>query len=209
MPDLDFRVTGVEPAARGIVPLLHFQLEIENKPETESIHTVIIQAQIQIEAPQRRYAEDEKERLKELFGPPDQWGRTLRNRLWAHAQASAPPFTGKTKISLPVQCTYDMNLASTKYFHALEEGDIPLLFLFSGTVFYEAEDGRLQVQPISWDKECSYRMPFTTWRGMMDQHYPNSVWLFLQKDLFERLYAYKRDHGFATWEQTISRLLNS
>jgi len=207
MPDLNFQITGVEAAAWGIVPLLHFKLEIGNTPETEDIHSVIVQAQIQIQSPRRRYNAQEKNRLGELFGPPEQWGQTLRNRLWTHAQVSVPSFAGSAKVILPVQCTYDLHISATKYFHALDEGEIPLLFLFSGTIFYAAPDGRLQVQPISWDKECEYRMPFETWRGMMEHHYPNSAWLFLQKDVFERLYAYKRKHGLATWEQTVARLL--
>ncbi len=207
MPDLTLRITGVEAAEWGIVPLLHFKLALENAPATEKIHSVIVQVQIQIQSPRRRYNDDEKARLGELFGPPEQWGQTLRNRLWTHAQVSAPSFAGKAEVVLPVQCTYDLNVASAKYFHALEGGDVPLLFLFSGTVFYQAADGRLQVQPIPWDKECEFRMRVETWRDLMEHHYPKSGFVSLHADLFERLYAYKRKHGLVNWEQAIARLL--
>lgn len=218
MPDLNFRITGVKPAAWGIVPLLHFDLELVNtpkaaaadaQPEPEAIHSVILQAQIQIQSPRRRYNPAEKERLRDLFGPPEQWGQTLRNRLWTHAQVSVPGFTGRTEAILPVQCTYDLNVSAAKYFHAIEEGDIPLLFLFSGTVFYAGPDGRLQVQRISWEKECEFRMPLATWRGMMEHHYPNSAFVLLHREVFEQLYAYKRRHVLSTWEQAITRLLQS
>ncbi|RZJ57419.1 MAG: hypothetical protein EOO55_03465 [Hymenobacter sp.] len=33
------------------------------------------------------------------------------------------------------------------------------------------------------------------------------TWLYLHRDAFERLAAYKRHHGLATWEQTIERLI--
>jgi hypothetical protein len=104
-------------------------------------------------------------------------------------------------------CTFDLNVAVTKYFHALEDGDAPLLFLFSGSIFYEAEDGRLQVGQISWNKECAYRMPLRAWRHIMEQHFPNSAWLYLRRDIFDQLYAYKRQRGFGTWEAAIVRLL--
>ena len=39
----------------------------------------------------------------------------------------------------------------------MEEGEIPLCFLFSGTVFYQAQDGGLQVAPISLDKQADFR----------------------------------------------------
>jgi hypothetical protein len=89
----------------------------------------------------------------------------------------------------------------------LEGGEVPLLFLFSGTIFYQAPDGRLQIQQVSWNKECAYRMPIAVWKAMMDQHYPNTAWLSLERGLFERLYAFRRSEGLADWDQTIARLL--
>jgi|SRR5579884_848277 len=207
MPDLDFQITGAEAVAYGMTPLLHFNLRVSNKPANESIQAVLLHAQIQIESPRRTYNATEKEKLSELFGSPERWGQTLRNRLWTHANVMVRAFSGETDCILPVACTYDFNLTMTKYFHALEEGDVCLLFLFSGTVFYLGPDERLQTQLISWDKECAFRLPVRLWREMMDLHYPNSAWLYLHRDSFDRLYAYKRRHGLATWEQTIESLI--
>lgn len=207
MPDLDFRVTGVEPAARGVVPLLHFKLEVTNTPATQRIHSAMLQAQIQIESTHRAYDAGEKKKLVELFGTPERWGQTLRTRLWAHASTTLRTFTESTEAILPVACTYDLNVAATKYFYALAGGEVPLLFLFSGTVFYAAEDGRLQADQISWNKECVFRMPVRVWQEMMDHHYPNSAWLSLPRETFDRLYAFKREAGLASWEQVIERLL--
>jgi hypothetical protein len=207
VPDLNFKVTGVEPAARGLVPLVHFHLEVTNSPETELIQAVMLQAQIQIQSGHRSYEGEEKEKLTDLFGTPDRWGQTLRNRLWAHANTTVRPFERKTEAVLPIQCTYDLNVTATKYFYALKEGEVPLLFLFSGTIFYAGPDGRLQVQQISWDKECTYPMPVRIWQELMEHHYPNSTWLALRRQVFEKLYAYKRSQGLPTWEQTIERLL--
>jgi len=207
VPDLGFRITGVDSGSRGLTPLLHFKLEVTNSPPAESIHTIMLQAQIQIQAPQRTYVPSEKEKLEDLFGTPDRWGQTLRNRLWTHASTCVRSFEGTIETQLPVTCTYDLNVSATKYFYALENGEVPLLFLFSGTIFYAGAGGQLQVQQIPWDKECSYRMPIKVWQMLMDHHYPGMAWISLRRDIFDRLYAYKRRHGFASWDQAIEQLL--
>ena len=50
MPDLDFQVVGVEPASRGLAPLLHFKVRI-TAPENAVIESIILQTQIQIHPP--------------------------------------------------------------------------------------------------------------------------------------------------------------
>lgn len=207
MPELGFRIIKIEPANRGLIPLLQFKIEITNKRAEERIQSVMLQAQIQIAAPQRAYSDEEKKKLVELFGHPAQWGQTLRNRLWTHAHTVVPAFAGKTEAVLPVPCSYDLNVAATKYFYALQDGEVPLLFLFSGTVFYAAEDGRLQVQQISWNCEATFRMPIGRWQELMEHHYPNSAWLSLDRGTFDRLYEFKRSAGATSWEQAVERLL--
>lgn len=207
MPELDFRIVGVEAANRSLTPLLRFALEITHSPADEPIQAVLLNAQIQIQAPQRRYSPAEKARLVELFGTPDRWGQTLRNRLWTYASTTVGAFSGTKETVLPVPCSFDLNVASTKYFYALEDGEVGLLFLFSGSIFYQAPGGGLQVERISWNKECVYRMPVAVWSGLMEAQYPDSAFLELSRGLFERLYAYKRSQGLATWEQALERLL--
>jgi hypothetical protein len=124
-----------------------------------------------------------------------------------HVSTVVPQFSGSTTVDLPVPCTYDFEVVSTKYFNALEDGDIPLLFLFSGTIFYEGEEGNLQVSQISWSKEASYRLPVTVWQDMIARYYPNSTWIRLQKDVFDQLFRYKAVHGLPTWENVVERLL--
>jgi hypothetical protein len=207
MPELDFKITGVEPDAYGLTPLITFAVEVTNSPATETIHSVILQAQVQIQSTQRRYTATEKEKLTELFGTPDRWGATLRTKLLAIAQTTVASFSGRTAARLTIPCSFDLNVMATKYFYALDDGEVPLLFLFSGTIFYEGANGHLQVQQISWNKECAFRMPVQAWKDLMDHHYPNTAWLALNREVFERLYAYRRAHGLPTWEKTIEQLL--
>jgi hypothetical protein len=208
MPDLNFQVEGAEPVPFAASPLLAFKLRLTNSLADETIHTVVLRAQIQIDVTRRHYSPQEQEKLLDLFGDPDRWSQTLRNMLWTHAQVVVPEFKNQTLVELQVPCTFDFNVAATKYFHALTSGDLPLIFLFSGTVFYNDESGALQVAPISWEKEAKFKLPVSAWHQLIESYYPNSAWLSLRKDVFDRLYQYKVRCGIPTWEQTLERVLD-
>ena len=208
MPDLSFQVESVAPVPYAAAPLLGFKLHVINAVAAEPIHSIVLRCQIQIEATRRRYGPEEQARLLDLFGEPDRWSQTLRSMLWTHVNTGVPPFTGYTVVDLQLPCTYDFNIGATKYFYALEGGDVPLTFLFSGTIFYETEDGALQIAQIPWEKEAAFRLPMPVWQAMMDHYYPNSAWLRLRRDVFDRLYRYKMAHALPTWEQAVERLLD-
>jgi hypothetical protein len=206
MPDLNFQIEKAEPQRFTVAPTLLFKLRITNAVANEVIHSVALRCQIQLEVARRQYSAEEQEHLLDLFGKPERWGQTLKTMLWTHASVVAPAFSDTAVVDLPVPCTFDFNVAATKYFHGLGDGDVPLTFLFSGTVFYA--DGRaLQVAPIPWDKEARFRLPVKSWHDMMEVYYPNSAWLCLRRDVFERLYQYKVAHGIPTWEQALERVL--
>jgi hypothetical protein len=209
MPDLQLAIAGAEVVPYAAAPLLAFKLKIVNDSPEEAIHTVALRAQIQIEASRRKYDAAEQERLLDLFGEPDRWGQTLRTMLWTHASVVVPGFTGDTLADIPVPCTFDFNVAATKYFHGVSSGDLPLCFQFSGTIFYQGAGGALQVAPISWDKEAKYRLPVSVWKGLMDSYYPNATWLALHRDTFEKLHQYKMREGIPTWEEAVERALNA
>ena len=210
MPDLSIQVSAAKVVLFAAVPTVAFQLQISNALAAEEIHTIALRCQIQIEVTRRGYAPSEQARLLDLFGHPDRWGQTLRNLLWMHTSLVVPGFDGaSTTVDINVPCTFDFNVAATKYFDGLAGGDIPLLFLFSGTVFYASPESELQVAPISWELEARYKLPVQMWREMMDIYYPNSVWINLHKDVFERLYRYKMEHGIPTWERALEHILAS
>lgn len=207
MPDLNFEILKAEPLQYAASPQLFFKVGVTNADEDETIQNVALRCQIQIEPTRRRYSPEEQERLRDLFGEPSRWGETVRTMLWTHSNVTVPPFTGSITVDLPVHCTFDFNVAATKYFAGLEDDEIPLLLQFSGTVFYAGEDGALQISQISWEKEAKYRLPVRVWREMMEMYYPNSAWLNLRRDVFDRLYMYKVRRGIPTWEQTLESIL--
>ena len=205
MPDLHFQVEDAFPTPNAAVPQLTFKVLITNR-EPEPIHSIALRAQVQIEPVRRRYTPAEQERLQELFGEPERWSKSVHPLLWTNANVTVTAFTGSTVIDIPVPCTFDFNVAITKYIYGLEDGELPISLLFSGTVFHAGGVG-LQIAQIPWDRETSYKLPIRAWKEMMDQHYPNTAWLCIERDVFDRLAEYKARNNIATWEQALERAL--
>ncbi len=138
MPDLNFEVERAEPLPHAAAPQLVFKLRIAEAGDGADRRStaVALRCQIRIEPTRRRYEPAEQERLLDLFGDPERWGQTLRSMLWTHAASSSRRSPARTVVDLPVPCTFDFNVAATKYFDALEDGEVPLSLLFSGTIFY-------------------------------------------------------------------------
>lgn len=207
MPELNFEIFEAEALPFAASPQLSFKLGIANAKESETIHTISLQCQIMIESVRRRYSPAEQAHLRDLFDEPERWSDTLRTMLWTHSSVTVSSFTGNTTVNLPVECTYDFNIAATKYFAGLEEGEVPLLLQFSGTYFYAGENGMLQASQIPWTKETKFRLPVRVWQEMMEIYYPNSSWLQLRRDVFDQLHRYKIRHAIPTFEQVLERLL--
>jgi hypothetical protein len=207
MPDLNFQVERAEVVSNAASPLLALKLRLSTSDPNETIHTVALRCQIQIETTRRKYTPEDQAKLRDLFDDPSRWSQTLKNLLWTHASIVVPSFQGATVVDLPVPCTFDFNVAATKYFDGLSDGEVPLCVQFSGTVFYASPQGSLQVAPISWDKETRFKLPVKVWRDMMEFYYPNSAWLCLHKDAFDRLHQYKVRQGIPTWEEAIESLI--
>ena len=206
MPELRFQVEAVEATAAAATPTLSFRLRIENMRPGEQVHSIALTTQLHIEPARRRYSDEEKQALGDLFGEPERWGSTVRPLYWTTMQAAVPGFTGVTMFELRVSCTYDFNVSATKYFHTLGEGEVPVSLMFSGTVFYIVGE-QFQVAPIPWAQEAACRIPVRAWKEMMAHHYPNAAWLALRRDVFERMVRYKARHGLPTWEQMMEHVL--
>ena len=207
MPDLSFEILSAIPARDMITPALAFDLRVTNAFPEQSIQAVLLRCQIQIEVARRRYTSVEQDRLRDLFDDPSRWGDTLRPMTWANTSVNIPAFSGSTVYPVAVACTLDLNIGTAKFFHGIADGDIPLSFLFSGSVFYKSAEGALQVCPISWNKEARFRLPVGVWKSVIDLHYPNAAHLSLDRDVFEELYRYKISKGLTTFEEAIRHML--
>jgi hypothetical protein len=205
MNNLAFEVVDARPEAHAAVPTILLRMGV-TKTDGGTVHALALRGQIRIEPQRRRYQPEEEERLYELFGDTPQWGESLRPFLWTHVATTVAGFTGSTEFDLPVECSYDFEVAGAKYLHALAGGEIPLILLFSGTVFTPGEHG-FAAEPISWNSEATYRMPVAVWRGVMDLYFPNSGWLRLSRDTLDRLQRFKASQASPSWDQALELLL--
>lgn len=207
MVELTFAVEGAVVDRYAAAPSLLFKLCVANETPDVRVENVLLHCQIRIEATRRAYAPEDRERLTELFDMTHRWKDTLQSMLWTHTNVQVPALYGARVVELPVPCSFDFNVAATKYFFGLEGGEVPLAFLFSGTVFYRDAGRFLQMDLISWSKETSYRLPVRIWQELMDFYYPNTAWLRIDREVFDAIYRYKRENGFTGWDETLHALL--
>ena len=208
MIDLDFAVEDVAVARNSAIPALMFRLSISNSQRETPVENVMLQAQLRIEATHRSYTHSERERLVDLFGSAEDWDRALRNVMWTNASVLVPAFNETCRIELPVPCSYDFHLAATKFFYGVETGDIPLLLLFSGAIFFRNDENELQIGQIAHHKEATYRLPVQVWQRMMDECHRGSVWLRIDRKLFDEIYRVRRERHLADWNGALRFLLD-
>jgi hypothetical protein len=200
---LRFACTGSRPEPHAAGPSLLLDLRVvADRP----VHAVALRTQVRMEPRRRRYTADEGDRLTDLFGEPARWGETLNPLQLATVASLVPGFTGSTTVPLAVPLTYDLDVASAKYLHGLDGGEIPLLLLFSGTVFFGPPDG-VQVGMVPWHEEAAYRLPVAVWRAAMDAHFPDAGWVRLRRETLEALRAYRSERVLPTWDDAVERLL--
>jgi len=202
--DLSFTCTGVAtvPAAAG--PTLAFQLRIAARDDV-AVHAIALRCQLRIEPARRTYRDSEAEALADLFGDRSRWGSSLLPIQFAHASLMVPAFSGHVDIELHVPCSYDLDQAATRYFEGVEDGEIPIRLLFSGTAF--AGPGGFQVEPVPWDREAAAGVPAALWREMIEQHFPGCGWLRLPRATMDALLGFRSRRALPSWEATIETLL--
>jgi hypothetical protein len=203
--ELVFDCVGAHAEPYAVAPSMSLTLRIAETTGIK-VDAIALRCQIRIEPTRRRYSDAEAERLNDLFGDTQRWADTLKPLQFTTVSMMVPGFTGSTELDLPVMLSYDLEIGSTRYFAGLEDGEVPLLLLFSGTVF-SAPDGRLQVQQVPWSKEASYRLPVGIWREAIEAHFPNSAWIRMSLQTLDALQQFKTRQALPTWDATITALL--
>lgn len=205
MGELVFECMDVRPERYAATPTLNFRLRIAEKTGRH-IHAIALHCQVRIQPHLRRYSGAEAELLQDLFGETSRWNHTLKPLHLTTVTVMVPSFCGSVEVDVPVTCTYDFEVIGTRYFDALSEGEIPLVLLFSGTVFHQWGVG-FAVEPVPWHQEARYRLPVRVWRELMDLYFPDSAWIRLHRDVFHALERFKIHRALPTWEDTMTALL--
>jgi hypothetical protein len=206
MVDLVFDCVDCKPDRYAASPALLFTLRIAETSGAK-LHSIGLRCQFRIEPQRRRYSAGESARLTDLFGEPERYGETLHPMQFATVPVNVQGFTGSTEVEVPVACSYDLEVATGRYFDSLDDGEVPLVLLFSGTIFYRGDDGNIAVTQVPWDKEASYRLPVPIWREMIDIFFPASGWLMLHHDTLRALGEFKSREAVAGWDETVALLL--
>ncbi|WP_019928912.1 DUF6084 family protein [Nocardia sp. BMG111209] len=205
--DTAFAVTGIAPEPYALTPALSARVAVTAAPG-ESVHAIALRAQVRIEPHRRGYSDAEGAGLVDLFGARERWHETQRSFLWMHCAAMIPGFRDRTEVELPLPCTYDFEVAGSKYLHALREGTVPLLFLFSGTVFVKGGNG-FTIRNVPWNCDVAHDMPISTWQQLMAQHFPDTGWLRLTRGSLDALSAFKARRGLLGYDEAVAELLSA
>lgn len=205
MTEVTFAVLDVAPEPYAVTPILTAKVGIAAVGD-DPVHAIALRCQVRIDPLRRNYSATEAEGMTDLFGTRERWATTQHTFLWQHTTAMVQGFNGATQIELPLECTYDFEVSSAKYLHALCEGAVPLQFLFSGTVFVQGTRG-FSVQQVPWDREDRYDMPVSVWRDLIHQHFPNTGWLRLDRSTVDALAGYRSAHGLLSQDEAVMSLL--
>jgi hypothetical protein len=203
--ELTFDCIDVRAERYAAAPTVRIRLRISETSGAD-VHAMALRCQIRIEPQRRQYSDAEADRLLDLFGERSRWGETLKPMQFAELSVMVPGFKGGTEVDLAVPCTYDFEVASAKYLHGLEEGTVPLLLLFSGTVFTKGPGG-VAVERVPWDKEAPCRLPVAVWREVMDLYFPGTAWIRLRRETLDALQRFKSQRALPTWDDAIEALI--
>lgn len=206
IPVLSASVAGAEVVAEPLAPAIRFSLALAEERGVE-VDAVVLSCQIRIEPARRPYSPEERSRLRDLFGEPSLWGRSLQSLLWTHVGVTVPRFRGSTTVDLTVPCSADLSLAATRYLAALGDGEVPLAFHFSGTVFYLDETGALVVAPIPWTTEARFTLPVGVLHQVAELGAPGRTWLALRRDLVDELIQLKAQRHLVSLDDVVAALL--
>jgi len=207
-PEPEFTVLGVAPRQHAALPALEFDVHV-TEPTGRQVYVIALSAQVMIEPARRQYDGEARERLVELFGPPERWATTTRSLVWHRADVLVPSFTGSTTFHVPVPCGFDLDIAAAKYFNAVPGGEVPLAFNFNGTIHYRGDDGRLQMSLVPWSCTVEYRFDAGVLRQAMDEYYPGARWIALHQSTLEALLADKARRGAPTMDAAVAALLKA
>ncbi|HSV38699.1 MAG TPA: DUF6084 family protein [Nocardioidaceae bacterium] len=205
MADIDFSGVDVVADRYAAGPTVILKMRASERTG-ERVHAVVLRCQVRIEPLRRHYSDAEADKVVDLFGDRSRWGTTMQPMQLAFLSQVLPGFENECTFDLSMPVSYDVEVAAHKYLAGLEDGDVPLLLLFSGTVF-TGSAGSIAVQPVPWHKEANVRLPVSVWREAMDAHFPGQAWLRMRRSTYDRLSAYRGRHGLIGWDEVMEQLM--
>jgi hypothetical protein len=205
-PEPEFEMIGARAIRHAALPTLAFDLRV-SEPSGCPVYMVALTVQVMIEPARRAYDTATHERLEGLFGPPERWSVTTRSLVWMQRDVLVPAFTGSTTVAIPIECTYDMEVAAAKYLYALPDGEAPLALHFNGIVYYPNDEGGLQMVLVPWSRSIGFRLPVSVFREAIEEHYPDTGWVALRAETLATLERERVARALPTMVACVRELL--
>jgi hypothetical protein len=200
MTRLVFEVVGAHPERYAAEPTLMLELQI-TEADGRAVHAVALKCQVRIEPQRRRYEPAEEARLLELFGETPRWGTRCARSVDPRRHHVAR-FTGTTTIDLPITCTYDFEIAASKYLRARRRvrpaGAVLLRHRLHRT---ETGSAPPPCRGIKMRVRSRSRRGATRWTCTSPT--PGGR---VSRDTLDALQRYKAEQALPTWDQTFERL---
>jgi Family of unknown function (DUF6084) len=204
--DLRLEVRDVSAVRHTAAPTLRFELELTD-PRGREIQVGVLSVQIHIDPAKRSYDDGTRAKLVELFGAPERWAATTQSFQWARVDAMVPGFTGSARVDLEVPCTYDLEVAASKYLYSLPDGIAPLSFFATGMLLSRGGAGQLEVMQVPWSCTARYDLPVDAWKDAIAAAYPGGGWVRLQTETLDALAARKAAGSHHSFDDCVRELL--
>lgn len=206
VPEPEFEVVGARAEEHAASPTVVFSVRVREPSERE-VYTIALSTRILVDPTGRGYDDPARESLYDLFGPPETMAASMQSLVWGQAAVLAPSFSGETTFDVPIVCTYDLEVATAKYFASLADGVAPLDFHFNGTIFYAGEHDRLQIVHVPWSCTARYRMPIAIWHKAVAARFAQTGWIRLHQDTLDRLRRRQTERSAPSFDAVVSDLL--
>ncbi|MCA9511781.1 MAG: hypothetical protein KC560_13815 [Myxococcales bacterium] len=194
-----FRALGATPNAAALVPTIEIALAAESVGDRD-VYAIALRAELLLDARAARFPDEARRRLDELFGGPP------ARVPWARVDALVPSFRGATRFDLAVPCG-GLDATVAKLFHAADDAAVPVVGHLSGTVFYAADGGRLQLERLPWDREIALAIPAAVWRAARRAEEGGEHWVALSPATLSRLRRFVDERGLASPDAAVDALL--
>ena len=185
------------PEPYAAVPTIMLRTADHRARPERTVHAVALRCQIRIEPQRRRYEHEEEQRLVELFGEPPRGatrcGRSC-GRTW---RRPSPASRARPRSTCRSTCTLRLRGRGRRSSSIRSTTARSRSCCCSpGTAFTRSERG-MNVAPVAWHADASFRLPVAVWRQMMDLYFPNSGWVMLSRDTLDALTQFKADRALA------------
>ncbi len=211
MVEIALQVVDVRPGVRSVETSLRLGLRLRCSVPIQSGQLVV---QVRFEPRLRRWSAAERALLEPLFGPAELWSRSTDAFLWTQTTVPVPAFERETERDVPLRVTLELEHAMGKLLAALSasdaagDRDLPIAVLCRGTLFRtDPAEQRLVAFPFPHLDEAPARVDATVVREALDRSLGGRRPLSVRADLFDRLSRFRLQHGAASVDDALTRLL--